>query len=124
MAAALALEHVTVHPVRAEEAGRGPLRDAAHLVTARAVAELRELLEYTAPLAAPNGHLAFPKGSALDAELKAAANAMATLAVEPLGVEPMRPEISTTLRVVRFRKTGVTPAAYPRRPGVPGRRPL
>jgi len=55
MAAALDLGNVRVHPVRAEEAGRGGLRDSSGLVTARAVAELRELLEYTAPLAATGG---------------------------------------------------------------------
>jgi len=120
----LELSNVTVHPIRAEEAGRGPLRDAAEVVTARAVAELRELLEYTAPLAAPGALLAFPKGSGLDAEIEAAQHAMEVLGAEMAGIEPMRPEVSETLRVVTFRKTGPTPAAYPRRPGIPGKRPL
>lgn len=124
MARDLELTNVTVHAVRAEEAGRGALRDATDVVTARAVAELRELLEYTAPLAAPGALLAFPKGSGLDAELEAAWNAMQTLGAELAGIEPMRPEVSETLRVVTFRKTGSTPAAYPRRPGIPGKRPL
>lgn len=123
-AAELGLANVTVHAVRAEDAGRGQLRDSAGLVTARAVAELRELLEYTAPLATPGGMLAFPKGSALEAEAAGAANAMRELAVECEAIEPMRPEISTTVRVALFRRTGETDARYPRRAGVPGRRPL
>lgn len=121
---ALALENVTVHPVRAEEAGRGPLRDGASVVTARAVAGLRELLEYTAPLAAPGGLIALPKGSAFGEELADAANAAKVLACGFLAFEAMRPAVSATLGVALFRKLGPTPAAYPRRPGVPGKRPL
>ncbi len=124
MAEALGLENVEVHPVRAEEAGRGPLRDSLALVTARAVAELRELLEYTAPLAAPGALLAFPKGSALDDELPAAANAMSELAVEQWSVVPMRPRVSELLRVSLLRKLRPTDSRYPRRPGVPGKRPI
>jgi len=124
MVESLGLENVDVHAVRAEDAGRGPLRDSLALVTARAVAELRELLEYTAPLAAPGARLAFPKGSALDGELAAAASAMSELAVGPAAVVPMRPEVSELLRVSLFRKQRPTDSRYPRRPGVPGKRPL
>ena len=124
MAAELGLSNVHVYPLRAEEAGRGPLRDAFPFVTARAVAPLRELLEYTAPFAADGALLAFPKGSALDEELLAAPAAMAAFGVEAVGVVPMRPEISELLRVALFRKHGATDARYPRRPGMPRMRPL
>lgn len=124
LAAALGLPNVVVHPIRAEEAGRGPLRDALPVVTARAVAELRELLEYTAPLAAPGGLVAFPKGSTFESELFAATGSMAALGCEFESSTPMRPEISTTVVVALFRKLAPTAAAYPRRPGVPGKRPL
>lgn len=124
IAETLGLANVTVHALRGEEAGRGPLRDAVDIVTARAVAELRELLEYTAPLAAPGGLLAFPKGSALAAEIEAAANAANALACTPAGVEPMRPGVAPALRVALFEKRGATPERYPRRPGMPAKRPL
>lgn len=123
-AASLGLGNVTVHAVRAEEAGRGPLRDSLPNVTARAVAELRELLEYTAPLARPGGLLALPKGTGFAAELVAASGAMAELRCEFLQLAPMRAEVSDTPGVALFRKTGATPDRYPRRPGVPGKRPL
>ncbi|MCY3602275.1 MAG: class I SAM-dependent methyltransferase, partial [Chloroflexi bacterium] len=55
MAEALGLARVTAHGERAEEAGRGALRERADLVIARAVAPLPVLLEYTAPLAATGG---------------------------------------------------------------------
>ncbi len=124
MAAELGLRNVTVHPVRAEEAGRGQLRDSAAVVTARAVAELRELLEYTAPLAAPGGLLVFPKGSAFKEELDGAAAAMQELACDYQGFVPMRPEVSETLGLALFRKRAETPSRYPRRAGMPAKRPL
>ena len=124
IAADLGLPNVTVHAIRAEEAGRGPLRDSATLVTARAVAALPELLEYTAPLAARGGWLAFPKGSSHPEELALAQRAMSELACEQRAIVPMRPEISTAVSVLLFEKAGPTPERYPRRPGMPAKRPL
>lgn len=120
----LGLRNVTVHAVRAEEAGRGPLRDATALVTARAVAEMRELLEYTAPLTAPGGFMALPKGSSLPEELAAARPAMDALKCELAAIHRMRAEVSELLAVAVIRKMGHTPVRYPRRPGMPGKRPL
>jgi 16S rRNA (guanine527-N7)-methyltransferase len=124
LASAMGLANVTVHAVRAEEAGRGMLREQAGLVTARAVATLPELLEYTAPLARIGGTLALPKGSGLNVEVAAASNALAALGCGEPSVVPMRQEVSSTLSVLIVGKTASTPTAYPRRPGVPGRRPL
>jgi 16S rRNA (guanine527-N7)-methyltransferase len=124
MAEAMHLRNVTVHAARAEEAGRGPLRDTAGLVTAKAVAELRELFEYTAPFAGPGGLLALPKGSNVENELAAAANALDELLLEEAQLVPMRPEVSATPWTVIVRKRGATPDRYPRRPGMPAKRPL
>lgn len=124
LADALGLKNVTVHAVRAEDAGRSGLRDASPVVTARAVAELRVLLEYTAPLAADGGVIALPKGSGLDEELVACAHAMNELGLEFESETPMRSEISETLRVALFRKSATTDARYPRRPGIPAKHPL
>lgn len=120
----LGLENVTVHAQRAEEAGRGPLRGGMAIVTARAVAELRELLEYTAPLAAADGLLAFPKGSALPEEIDAAGGAATALKCELVEVEPMRPAVAERVRVALYRQVEPAPERYPRRPGMPGKRPL
>lgn len=120
----LGCANVTVHGERAEEAGRGPLRERCGLVTARAVAELRVLLEYAAPLAAVGGVVALPKGSRLEEELAGAGRAMEELRCELIGVEAMRREVSETVRVAVFRKAAACPGRYPRRPGVPERRPL
>ncbi|MFN0095434.1 MAG: 16S rRNA (guanine(527)-N(7))-methyltransferase RsmG [Dehalococcoidia bacterium] len=124
ISASLGLGNVTVHAQRGEEACHGSLRGAADIVTARAVAELRELLEYTAPFAAEGGRLLFPKGSAFDGELAAAGRARDLLGCELIAVEDFRPEVSSHLRLATFRRHGPIPAAYPRRAGVPAKRPL
>lgn len=124
LAAELELANVDVYPLRAEEAGRGPLRDRAAIVTARAVAELSELLEYTAPFAADGAVIGMPKGSALQAELATARRACHVLGCQFLDTVPMRPEISETLTMALFRKSGVTHRTYPRRPGMPHQQPL
>lgn len=120
----LELENVVVHATRAEDAGRGTLRDSAGVVTARAVAESRVLLEYAAPLATTDGLIALPKGSNLPTEIADAGAALEQLRCAPAGIVPMRREISATLFVALFRKLAPTPAEYPRRAGVPAKRPL
>ena len=120
----LGLGLVTVHAQRAEDVARGPLRDTANLVTARAVSELRVLLEYTAPFAAPGSRLMLPKGSALPSELAGASNALVQLSCAYRGIVTMRPEVSATIQVAVFEKTGATDARFPRRAGSPGRNPL
>lgn len=124
VAEALGLEHVVSHGQRAEEAGRGQLRELGGLVTARAVAELRVLIEYTAPLAAPGALIALPKGSGLADEVPAAARALAELRCEIIDTVPMRTEVSERGLVLLLRKTGNCPDRYPRRPGMPAKRPL
>jgi 16S rRNA (guanine527-N7)-methyltransferase len=124
LAEALGLRHVTVHALRGEEAGRGELRDGLPIVTARAVAPLHELLEYTAPLAATGGSLFFPKGSGLSEELTTAKRAMEALNCEVRAQIPMRAEINPLVSVLRLDKRGPTPERYPRRPGMPAKHPL
>ena len=124
LAARLGLANVTVHGERAEEAGRGGLRERADLVIARAVAPLPVLLEYTAPLAARGGTIAAVKGSRAGAELKAAGAALAVLNCEHTATEAMRDAIGGRMRVLIFRKRGATPERYPRRPGTPAKRPI
>ena len=124
IAAALGLTNVTVHAQRAEEAGRGALRDRCAVVTARAVAPLAELLEYTSPLTRPGGLLVLAKGSGAEAELGEAAAAARALGCSFRGLVAMRPEISSTVSVALFEKAGATPEQYPRRPGAPRKRPI
>ena len=120
----MALTNVVAVALRAEEAGRTDLREAAALVTARAVAPLAELIEYCAPLAAPGALIALPKGTGLQAEIHAASRALEVLTCVVEAVLPMRAEVSATPHVLLIRKGGVVPRQYPRRPGAPRKRPI
>lgn len=81
VAAAGLADRVHVVRARAEELGRDPgYREAAAVVTARAVAPLAELLQLALPLAAPGGRLvAWKRGPDLAREIAEARPALAAL---------------------------------------------
>ena len=117
---------------RAETAARVPEhRETYDLVTARAVASLDELVELTLPFVRPGGHVLAMKGAGAEAEL-----AGALAAIQRLGgagassgenaprVLPSLPGMHQDAVVVRIAKVSPTPPEYPRRPGIPKKRPL
>jgi len=122
---ALALP-ITVINARAEEVGRDPAhREAYDLVTARAVAALPALVELTLPLIRMGGLAVFPKGSGARSETEAARRAIEELGGELLGVEDIHlPGVQEPRAAVVIRKIAPTPERYPRRPGLPIKRPL
>ena len=122
----LALDSVAVRRMRAEEAGRDPeLREGFDLAVARAVAPLRVLVEYALPLLRPGGVLAAPKGSRARDELHEAEAAIEALGGHVLTPLPLSlPEGAVPQIVVLVRRSGPMPERYPRRPGIPSKRPL
>jgi 16S rRNA (guanine527-N7)-methyltransferase len=124
--AALGLEGVEVVQARAEDAGRDPaLRAAFDLVVARALAAVRVLTEYGVPLLRDSGVLATPKGSRWQDELTEAGQALAELSsvalnAVPMPLEPGAPEQT----VVLIQRRGDLSDRYPRRAGIPTKRPL
>lgn len=125
-AAAMSLPKVEALCWRAEEAGRrDELRGAFALVTARAVAELAVLAEYALPLLEQGGLLLALKGPQPEEELDAAANALRLLGGETQQILRYQLPLSGEGRsVVVIAKTAPTPDKYPRRPGMPSKRPL
>jgi 16S rRNA (guanine527-N7)-methyltransferase len=124
-AAALDLApRLRVLAVRAEDAARDPsLRECFDLAVARAVADLPVLAEYCLPFVRRGGLFIAYKGPKAADETERARNAFAELggaleAVIPAGIE------GTDLRLVKVRKTAPTPAYYPRKAGLPAKRPL
>lgn len=117
---------ITVLTARAELVGQDPThRQRYDLVTARAVAALPTLVELTLPLARVGGLVVLPKGPKATAEVAAAQRAITLLGGELAGVEAvMIPGLAEAHRVVVLRKVAATPPQYPRRPGLPGKRPL
>ena len=125
-ARALGLTNVTVHHGRAEQFGRSPSRREQYdLVTARALAAMPVLAELTLPLARVGGWVVAMKSADLGPELAAAAEAVDRLggAPQPL-LMPYERSCGKRCVVCLIRKSKPTPAKYPRRAGVPARRPI
>jgi 16S rRNA (guanine527-N7)-methyltransferase len=124
--AELGLARVRVVQGRAEELARDAAHRAAYrLALARAVAPLPVLLELTLPLLAIRGVLAAPKGSALQREVRSAATALEVLGGEIEATVPLDLPIERAPpTLVLVRKMRETPDRYPRRAGMPAKRPL
>lgn len=118
----LALPDVAVVTGRAESAAHEPAhREAYDLALARAVASLPVLLELALPFLRLGGFLAAPKGSRAGQEVAAATAALQACGGRILVAERL-PDSPLTLVLVE--KVAPTPSAYPRRPGIPAKRPL
>jgi 16S rRNA (guanine527-N7)-methyltransferase len=124
--AELDLADVSVMVARAEALGQdAAFRGRFDWAVARAVAELRVLVEYLLPLCRVGGHLLAQKGERAADEVAAAQQAIATLGGGPPVLHPVQlPQRDEPSYLVVVEKLAETPAKYPRRVGVPGKRPL
>ncbi len=124
-AAHLGLDNVDVLEGRAEDFARDPTqRETYDLVVARAVAPLPVLLEYALPFLRLGGTLAAPKGSAALTEIDAAQAALSELGAHLEDAPQLRPPGGTPQTVVIVVKDAPTSDRYPRRAGIPSKRPL
>jgi 16S rRNA (guanine527-N7)-methyltransferase len=121
--AVLGLKDVEVVATRAEEAGHDPrYRESFDVAVARALAPMPVLAELCLPFVRPGGRLLAQKTESDNI-------ASAKKAIEMMG-GLMRAVVSAPSAarrkgtIVVIEKVRPTPAAYPRRPGVPSRRPL
>src|SRR5229473_3130395 len=121
--AALGLENIHVVARRAEDAGHDPaLREAFDVAVARALAPLPVLVELCLPLVRVGGRLLAQKTEAEKAD--SAARAIQLLGGELSGVLSAPSAARSAGTVVVIDKVRPTPSLYPRRPGVPARKPL
>lgn len=121
--ARLHLDDVVVVNRRAEEAGQDPaLRAAFDVAVARALAPMPVLAELCLPLVRVGGRLLAQKTT--DEDVGQARRAIELLGGAPARVLPAPSRIRSAGVIVEVKKVSTTPAAYPRRPGVPSRRPL
>ena len=122
----LKLDGVGVLTGRAEDfAHRPELRESFDLVLARGLARLPVLLEYSMPFCRIGGKTVAHKHGGLDKEMMSASRALDTLGGR-LGAEiPVQVTGLTDNRVLLVvEKVAATPERYPRRAGVPAKRPL
>ena len=122
----LGLEKVEVIHGRAEELGRDPAhREQYDWALARAVAEMPALAEYLLPLVRVGGAALAQKGEGAAAEVHRANAAIVTLGGRVRQLTPVELRgLAETRYLVVADKVVATPAKYPRRPGVPQKRPL
>ncbi|MBK8984766.1 MAG: 16S rRNA (guanine(527)-N(7))-methyltransferase RsmG [Chloroflexi bacterium] len=126
VAAELGFDDVVVLVERAENLGQmGDHREQYDWAVARAVAEMRVLAEYLLPLCRVGGHMLAQKGEAAAAETAAASAAIRVLGGGAAALTPA-PSVGQEKPhyLVVVPKIAPTPAVYPRRPGMPGKRPL
>jgi len=121
----LDLQNVAVIIERAEILGHDEThREQYDWAVARAVAWLPTLLEYLLPFCSTGGHALAQKGERASEEIEEAQSAISILGgelVESLAIE-LNDGSESNLVVVR--KVNATPEKYPRRVGVPRKRPL
>ncbi len=121
--ARLGLAGVQVVGRRAEEAAHDAgLREAFDVAVARALAPMPVLAELCLPFVRVGGRLLAQKTR--DEDVNAAGRAIELLGGGPLRVEPAPSRARSAGVVVVVEKLAPTPEAYPRRAGVPSRRPL
>ena len=121
--AQLGLEGVEVVARRAEEAGHDPLlREAFDVAVARALAPLPALVELCLGLVRVGGRLLAQKTEG--EETSAAERAIEVMGGSLTAVHASPSGARRAGTVVVIEKVRPTPAAYPRRAGVPNRKPL
>jgi 16S rRNA (guanine527-N7)-methyltransferase len=121
--AVLGLHDVEVVAKRAEEVGQDPLyREAFDVAVARALAPMPVLAELCLPLVKVGGRLLAQKTGSED--VNGAVRAIETMGGAFNAIAAAPSAVRDTGTVVIIDKVRSTPAAYPRRAGVPGRKPL
>ena len=122
----LELENVEVLDGRAEEAAHLPLyREQFALVFSRAVALLPTLVELTLPFCQIGGRFIAQKKGEIDQEINKAKEAIAALGGKLGQTKKIElDEFDDARYLVIIDKIYPTPNKYPRRPGLPRRRPI
>jgi 16S rRNA (guanine527-N7)-methyltransferase len=126
MVEALKLEHVEVLQARAEELGQmKEYREKFDWAVARAVASLPVLAEYLLPLVHVGGGMLAQKGESAAAEAHAAERAFQVLGGNLRQLKKVElPGVAEERFLVIVDKKAPTPPGYPRRVGLPLKKPI
>jgi 16S rRNA (guanine527-N7)-methyltransferase len=122
----LDLEDVQIINERAETVGHwDDHRECYDVVLARAVARLNVLAEYCLPFCRLGGRVIAPKGEDAEVEAQEAQGALETLGGTVRSVKPVHISgLESEHYLIVIDKVAHTPESYPRRPGMPSKRPL
>ena len=121
----LNLARVEVLTGRAEDmAHQGSYRERFDLVLSRAVGRLSTIAELTLPFCREGGLFIAPKKGQIEEELSQAAKAIDALGGKLKEVKKVELELLEQRFLVIIEKVSPTPQRYPRRAGMPAKRPL
>jgi 16S rRNA (guanine527-N7)-methyltransferase len=122
----LKLEATEVIAARAEDVGQMPNhRETYDWAVARAVADLSVLAEYLLPLVQVGGSMLAQKGQSGPAETHTAEKALKLLGGRTRLLLPVTlPGVADERFLVVVDKVAATPPLYPRKPGIPAKKPL
>jgi 16S rRNA (guanine527-N7)-methyltransferase len=119
----LDIKNIQVVHARVEDAAQGEFREIFDLSLSRAVAPMNVLLEYMLPFVKLGGSSLCWKGPQLEREIQEAENAVHILGGE--FKQTIKLPIENSAHLVQVvEKIKSTPAKYPRRAGIPSKRPL
>lgn len=121
----LRLKEVYVVNRRAEEIGQElEHREKYSYVISRAVAKMSVLAELALPLLKSGGEALLYKGPGGEEELANAEQAIATCGGVLKNVENYKLKSGEVRKLYVVKKTNITPKKYPRKPGMPGKKPI
>ena len=122
----LNLEGIQILEGRAETWGRNSEhREKYDIAISRAVAPLNVLAEYSLPLVKIGGWFIAQKGKSYPAEIENSISAINLLGGRLVKVEKAKvPFLNQERFILKFEKIKNTPLKYPRREGIPPKRPL
>ncbi len=122
----LRLNEVEILTARAEEQARlGKYRERFDIVIARAVTQLAALAELTLPFSAVGGRCILPKKGDTAKEIEEARKAIDILGGTIRSIERIDLEgLEDDRHIVIIEKLSPTPDKYPRRSGIPAKRPI
>jgi 16S rRNA (guanine527-N7)-methyltransferase len=124
--AALGVSGIRAVAGRAEDLAHDPAhRTVYDVAVARAVAPLAVLCELCLPFLRPGGRFVAQKTTAgAQAEIPSASRALRLLGGRLAGMRPATHDALPNRVLVVFEQTRPAPAEYPRRPGLPAKKPL
>lgn len=121
----LKLKNITAIQGRAEEEARTDLRESFDIVVSRAVASLPILLEYALPFVKKGGCFVAWKGSKAKEEAELSKNALKILNGKIEDIKKVTiPNLEEERFLITIKKEGNIPSKYPRRAGIPQKKPL
>lgn len=110
---------------RIETFGQGVGRDKFDVVLARALADLPTLTEYAIPLLKKEAYLVAMKAKIDAKEIESGKNACGIINCDIEKIMDIKvPHLDAERKLVLIKKTWGTPKQYPRKPGLPKKKPL